>query len=52
MIPMNLLKEGKRADYVLTGSWSDKALKEAKKMGTNSIVASSKDEKYTFIPKS
>ena len=50
MVPMNLLKEGKRADYVLTGSWSDKALKEAKKIGQTSVVASSKEEKYTFIP--
>ena len=52
MVPMNLLKEGQRADYVLTGSWSDKALKEAKKVGQASIVASSKEDKYTYIPKS
>lgn len=32
MIPMNILKDGKRADYVLTGSWSEKALKEAKRL--------------------
>ncbi|MBT2614612.1 3-phosphoserine/phosphohydroxythreonine transaminase [Peribacillus frigoritolerans] len=51
MIPMNILKDGKRADYVLTGSWSEKALKEAKKVGETAVVASSKDEKYTFIPK-
>ncbi|MFJ7752383.1 3-phosphoserine/phosphohydroxythreonine transaminase [Peribacillus muralis] len=51
MIPMNLLPEGKRADYVLTGSWSEKALKEAKKVGETAVVASSKDDKYTFIPK-
>lgn len=50
MVPMNLLKEGQRADYVLTGSWSDKALKEAKKIGQAGIVASSKEEKYTYIP--
>ncbi|WP_148357167.1 3-phosphoserine/phosphohydroxythreonine transaminase [Peribacillus simplex] len=51
MIPMNILNDGKRADYVLTGSWSEKALKEAKKVGETAVVASSKDEKYTFIPK-
>ena len=51
MIPMNLLKDGKRADYVLTGSWSEKALKEAKKVGETAVVASSKDDTYTFIPK-
>jgi len=50
MIPMNLLKEGKHADYILTGSWSDKAFKEAKKIGETAIVASSKEEKYTYIP--
>ncbi len=50
MVPMNLLKEGQRADYVLTGSWSDKALKEAKKIGQTSVVASSKEEKYAYIP--
>lgn len=50
MIPMNLLKEGQRADYVITGSWADKAHKEAKKIGETSIVASSKEEKYAFIP--
>ncbi|WP_057912496.1 3-phosphoserine/phosphohydroxythreonine transaminase [Peribacillus muralis] len=51
MIPMNILHDGKRADYVLTGSWSEKALKEAKKVGETSVVASSKEDKYTFIPK-
>lgn len=50
MVPMNLLKEGQRADYVLTGSWSDKAFKEGKKIGEVAIVASSKEDKYTYIP--
>lgn len=50
MIPMNLLSEGKTASYVLTGAWSDKALKEAKKVGKTSIAASSKEENYTYIP--
>ncbi|WP_019153350.1 3-phosphoserine/phosphohydroxythreonine transaminase [Robertmurraya massiliosenegalensis] len=50
MIPMNLLTEGKVAHYVLTGSWSEKALKEAKKHGTTSILASTKDENYRSIP--
>lgn len=51
MIPMNLLSSGKRADYVLTGSWSEKALKEAKKVGNTTVAASSKEDKYTYIPK-
>ena len=50
MIPMNLLPEGKTASYVLTGAWSDKALKEAKKVGKTNIAASSKEENYTYIP--
>lgn len=40
MIPMNLLAEGKTADYLTTGIWSDKAVKEAKKFGSvNEIKA-------------
>ena len=50
MIPMNLLPEGKTASYVLTGAWSDKAFKEAKKIGKAEIAASTKEEKYTYIP--
>ncbi|MDF1511205.1 3-phosphoserine/phosphohydroxythreonine transaminase [Robertmurraya sp. DFI.2.37] len=50
MIPLNLLKEGKIGYYVLTGSWSEKALKEAKKVGSTAIIASSKEEQYRSIP--
>ncbi|HSH24919.1 MAG TPA: 3-phosphoserine/phosphohydroxythreonine transaminase [Massilibacterium sp.] len=50
MIPMNLLKDGEIANYVLTGSWSEKALKEAKKVGATHVAASSKDTKHNFIP--
>jgi phosphoserine aminotransferase len=50
MVPMNLLSEGKVANYVLTGSWSEKALKEAKKLGKTHIAASSKESNYTYIP--
>src|SRR5213592_3513851 len=34
MVPMNLLPAGGKADYVVTGSWSKKAVKEAQKIGT------------------
>lgn len=51
MIPMNILQDGKCADYVLTGSWSEKALKEAKKVGETAVIASSKEDTYKFIPK-
>jgi len=50
MMPMNLLEEGKKGYYVLTGSWSEKAQKEAKKIGATEIVASGKDNNYTTIP--
>lgn len=50
MVPMNLLSKGQTAQYVLSGSWSEKALKEANKIGKTFIAASSKDQKYRFIP--
>ena len=50
MVPMNLLGEGASADYIDTGSWSDKAIKEAKKVGTVNIAASTKTDSYTRIP--
>lgn len=52
MIPMNLLHEGDTADYVDTGTWSTKAIKEAEILGkTINVVASSEDENYSYIPK-
>lgn len=51
MIPMNFLHSGKKAGYVMTGSWSEKALTEAKLLGNTYQVASTKEEKYRFIPK-
>lgn len=51
MIPMNLLHEGDTADYVDTGTWSTKAIKEAEILGkTINVVASSEDENYSYIP--
>ena len=50
MVPMNLLKEGLTADYVHTGNWSGKALKEAQRFGTVNVAASSKDVNFTTIP--
>ncbi len=49
MVPMNFLRN--EADYVITGSWSKKALKEAQWVGKANVVASSEDAKFTFIPK-
>jgi len=50
MVPINLLAPGTVADYVDTGSWSSKAMKEARKIGTINVAASTKDENYTRIP--
>jgi len=52
MIPMNFLKEGQSADYVNTGTWSAKAIKEAQTQGkTVNVVASSEEENFSYIPK-
>ncbi len=49
MIPMNLLAGGK-ADYVHTGEWAKKAIKEAKLFGTVNIAGSSEDKNFSYIP--
>ncbi len=51
MAPMNLLNEDQKAVYLDTGSWSAKAIKEAKLFGKIEVLASSKDKNYTYIPK-
>jgi phosphoserine aminotransferase len=50
MIPMNFLQRGQAAGYVLTGSWSEKALKEAQLLGETFIAASTKEGNYRRIP--
>ena len=52
LIPMNFLPAGRSADYVMTGVWSEKALDEAKKLGTPRIAATTRnaDGKYTRVP--
>lgn len=51
MAPMNLLNEGETAAYTDTGTWANKAIKEAKLFGNVEVVASSKESNYNFIPK-
>lgn len=51
MAPMNLLGEGKTADYIITGSWSKKALKEGKILGNVKVAASSEETNFNRIPK-
>jgi phosphoserine aminotransferase len=50
MIPINFLAPVASADYVLTGSWGKKALKEAKKHGATNVAADMADSHYTRIP--
>ncbi len=49
MVPMNFLHS--KADYINTGEWSTKAIKEAKMFGTVNVVASSEPEQFNHIPK-
>lgn len=48
-IPMNLM-QNKVADYIVSGSWSKKAFKEAKLYGDAQCVASSEDEGFSYVP--
>ncbi len=50
-IPMNLLRGKGKADYVVTGEWSKKAVKEAKSYCDVAIAASSEDRNFTYAPK-
>ncbi len=51
MVAANLMRRSKKADYIVTGSWSKKASKEAAKYGDVKVVASSEDKNFTYIPK-
>ena len=50
MVPMNLLMAGATADYIDTGSWADKAIKEARKVGSVNVAATTKGDKYSRLP--
>jgi phosphoserine aminotransferase len=50
MVPMNLLTGGATADYIDTGAWSAKAIKEAKRVGAINVAASTRADNYTWIP--
>ncbi|MBC7909437.1 MAG: 3-phosphoserine/phosphohydroxythreonine transaminase, partial [Pyrinomonadaceae bacterium] len=50
MIPMNLLPKGGSADYIVTGSWGKKAVKEAKREGNVNIAATTADGGFTRVP--
>jgi phosphoserine aminotransferase len=50
MVPMNLLTAQSSADYIVTGAWSQKAVKEAKRVGSVKIAATTESENFTRIP--
>ena len=53
MIPLNLLRKGRKADYITTGNWAEKAFKEAKLVAGDNVreAASTKAEKFARLPK-
>ena len=51
MVPLNLLTDGRAADYIVTGGWSQKAVKEAKRVGTVNIAGSTEAENFNRIPR-
>ena len=51
MIPYNLMRKGGKAAYTNTGTWSKKAIVEAKKFGETIILGDSSDKNYNYIPK-
>jgi phosphoserine aminotransferase len=50
IVPMNLLGGRTVADYVNTGEWSKKSIKEAKKYCTVNVAASAEDQQFTYVP--
>ncbi len=50
IVPMNLVGGRKSADYVITGEWSKKSIKEAKKYCAPRVAASAEDRQFTYVP--
>ena len=51
MVPLNLMPPKNKADYIVTGSWAKKSVKEAKRVGPVNIAASTESENFVRIPK-
>ncbi|HLJ53496.1 MAG TPA: 3-phosphoserine/phosphohydroxythreonine transaminase [Chthonomonadaceae bacterium] len=51
MLPMNFLRQGQTADYVHTGEWAIKAIKEARRFGDVNVAGSSEASRFSYIPK-
>src|SRR5690606_22540665 len=50
MVPLNLMGDNGKADYVNTGQWSSKAIKEARRYGDINVAASSEDRNFSYVP--
>jgi len=50
MVPMNLLTQGSTADYIVTGGWAQKALKEAQRVGKVNVAATTESENFSRLP--
>jgi phosphoserine aminotransferase len=50
MIPLNLFKKSKKADFIHTGEWTKKAIPESKRYGTVNILGSAEDKNFSYIP--
>src|SRR4029450_9113225 len=51
MVPMNLLPQGGSADYIVSGVWAEKAVKEAQRVGTVKIAATTKEGNFARVPR-
>ncbi len=50
MVPLNLFRNSFKADYINSGEWSKKAIKEAQKLGDIKVVASSEEDNFSHLP--
>jgi len=50
MVPFNLLSKDGKCAYINTGTWSKKAITEAKNLGETKVIADSSDKNYSYIP--
>ncbi len=50
MVPLNLLTPGATADYLVTGAWAQKAVKEAQRVGTVNIAATTESDNFSRLP--
>ena len=51
MVPMNLLPQGGSADYIVSGVWAEKAVKEAQRVGSVKIAATTKEGNFARVPR-